>query len=63
MSTPGDTSEALGSREQKTSHCQELHDLFYIRPLHSRAGVATAFPNKEEQTPRVRKNEETEEYV
>ena len=46
----GDTSEVPGSGEQKTLHCRALQDLFFIRPLLSRAADIPDFPNTEKQT-------------
>ena len=41
----GDSPEASGSGEQGTQHCRTLHDLFFIKPLLSRAGVVADFSN------------------
>ena len=43
----GDTSEALGSSKQGTWCYRAPQDLFFIRPLLSRAGDIADFPNRE----------------
>ena len=50
MSDPG---------EQETLHYLALQDIFYIRPMLSRARDTADFLNTEKQTRRVRQNEET----
>ena len=57
------TPEAPGSGEQGTLHYRTLQKLFFIKPLLSRTGDVSDFPNTQKQTERVRQNEETEEYV
>ena len=44
-------------------HCRALEDLFFVRPLLSRAGDVADFPNTQKQTQRVMQNEETEQDV
>lgn len=43
----GDTHEAPGSSEQRACHCRTLQDLFFKKPLLSRAGDAADFPDTE----------------
>ena len=40
-----------------------VKDLFFLRPILSRAGDIADFLNTEKQTQRVRQNEEIEDYV
>ena len=50
-----------------TTHTGDIpeapEDLFLIRPLLSRSGDITDFPNTYKQTQNVKQNEETEEYI
>ena len=43
----GETPEVPGSGEEGTLRCRALQDLFFIRPLLSRAGDIADFPNIE----------------
>ena len=40
-----DTHEVPGSGEQRTLYCRALEDLFFIKPLSSRARDVANFPN------------------
>ena len=52
-----------GSGEHGTLYCRALQDLFFIGPLLLRAGDIADFLNTQKQAPRLRQNEETEEYL
>ena len=58
----GGTTKAPGSGEQGILH-RMLQELFFIRPLLSRAEHVVDFPDTEKQTQKFKQNEVTEEYV
>ena len=63
----GDIPETSSSGEQGTLHCRVLQDLFFIRPLISRAGDTVVFPSTQKETETKRRdrgvapNERTEQ--
>ena len=46
----GDSPEVPGSGEQGTLYCRAVQDLFFMKPLLSRAEGVADFPNKEKLT-------------
>ena len=59
----GNILEVTGPSEQGTLHGKALQDLFFIRSLLLRAEDVAGFLAKQKQKLRVRKKEETEDYV
>ena len=59
----GDTSEVPVSGDQRTLHCNAPQDLFFIRPLLSKAGDIADVPKILKNSHRVTQNEDTEEYI
>jgi len=57
----GGAPEVPGSGKQGKVRCRALQDLFFRRPLLSRAGDIADSPNTQKQTQGVRQNEETKE--
>lgn len=52
-----------GCGEQRTLFYKPPGDLFFIRPLLSRARNVANFPNTQKQTQIIGQNEETKEHV
>ena len=58
-----DTSKMTSSGKQGTLHYRASQDIFFKRPLLSKAGDLADFPNTKKQIQRVRQNNETEKYI